>query len=287
MKTLKALAQDAMATIESGFYSDRRLETIFGNMGKPSSPAKRLVDAIREKKGSALICEVKFASPSAGEIRNHGTAYNIAKEMESGGAVGLSVLTEPKNFKGSIPNLIAVRNISSLPIIMKDIIISKEQIIAAKHIGASAVLFIEEIFSDELTKDDLTLDDAVKTAKDLGLDTIIETHTREGLEKISKTSCDIIGINNRDLRTFETKIETTSQLLKGFSLPKTQTGSHDLPLIMSESGYETPEDINNLKMKLRADGSLQPGAYLVGTSIMKSDSIEGKVHGFVEVLNQP
>ena len=94
----------------------------------------------------------------------------------------MSVLTEPKNFGGSMSNLIAVRKQTSLPIIMKDIIVSKEQIACSKAAGASAVLFIEEIFSDGLTKDDsLSLDNAVKFAHELGLDTIIETHTIEGL----------------------------------------------------------------------------------------------------------
>ena len=120
-------------------------------------------------------------------------------------------------------NLIAVRKQTSLPIIMKDIIVSKEQIVAAKQAGASAVLFIEEIFSDGLTKDDLSLDDAVKFTHELGLDTIIETHTIEGLDKISKTNCDIIGINNRNLRTFETDVETTPKLLKDFSAKKLDT----------------------------------------------------------------
>ncbi len=94
----------------------------------------------------------------------------------------------------------------------------------AKHAGVSAVLFIEEIFSDGLTKDHLSLDDAVTFTHELGLDTIIETHTMEGLDNISKTNCDIIGINNRNLRTFETNIETTPKLLKEFSRRRSYRG---------------------------------------------------------------
>lgn len=282
MKTLNELAYDAMDTVESGYYESENIDKLLSKEGITIDAIQSLVDAIREKRGKAVICEVKFSSPSAGEIRNRGTASEIAKAMEAGGAIGLSVLTEPKNFNGSIANLVAARKQTSLPIIMKDIIVSKEQIVAAKHAGVSSVLFIEEIFSDGLTRDGFSMDEAIGFAHELGLDAIIETHTKEGLDRISETNCDILGINNRDLRTFDTKIETTIQLLKGFTL-KTRSRK-GTPLIMSESGFENPEDIKMIKAKLRENGSLQPDAFLIGTSIMRSDSIEAKVRGFVEVL---
>ena len=195
----------------------------------------------------------------------------------------LSVLTEPKNFGGSMSNLISVRKQTSLPIIMKDIVVSKEQIVAAKHAGASAVLFIEEIFSDELTKDHLSLDDAVSFAHELDLDTVVETHTIEGLVKISKTNCDIIGINNRNLRTFETSLETTPKLLKQFSRKRSY---HEDRLLMSESGFESPDDLKKVITRLQLDKSPKPDAFLIGTSIMKSVNIESKVRGFVEALSK-
>ena len=145
---------------------------------------------------------MKFASPSVGTIRSHGLVKEIVREMESGGAIGLSVLTESKNFGGSLSNLQAARKMTDLPIIMKDIIVSCEQIEAAKKIGASAVLFIEEVYSDGLSKDGLSLSNAVGFAQRLGLDTIFETHSVEGLEMISKIYTDVVGINNRDLRSF-------------------------------------------------------------------------------------
>ena len=179
--------------------------------------------------------------------------------------------------------MISIRKQTSLPIIMKDIIVSEEQIVAAKHAGASAVLFIEEIFSDGLTKDHLSLDDAVTFTHELGLDVIIETHTMEGLDKISKTNCDIIGINNRNLRTFETNIETTPKLLKEFSRRRSYRGDR---LLMSESGFNSPEDLQRVRARLQLEKSPQPDAFLIGTSIMQSVDIESKVRGFVEALSK-
>lgn len=276
MKTLEALATDALLTVESGFYDSPETPSSLAATGKS------LVDVVSENRGRALVCEVKFASPSAGDIRGKGLPAEIAKEMEAGGAMALSVLTEPKNFKGSVSNLISVRSVTSLPIIMKDIVVSKEQIIAARRLGASAVLLIEEIFTRKQTKGGLSLNEAVNVARDCGVNSIVETHTKVGLEIVSKVDCDIIGLNNRDLNTFKTNIETTVDLLNGF-VPR-RSGNRPLPLIMSESGYESPEDILKLKERVSLNGSLQPDAFLIGTSIMKSDNIREKVQSFTRVL---
>lgn len=274
LKSLEALANDAIENVESGFY----------RVTKPSKTARKsLRRAISENRGRAIICEVKYASPSSGEIRHKGLPSEIAKEMEAGGATGLSVLTEPKNFRGSISNLASVRAVTSLPIIMKDIIVAKEQIVAAAQLGASAVLFIEEIFTRKQTKG-LTLDEAIMTAEENGLDSIVETHTKKGLEIVANSGCDIIGLNNRDLDTFTTDLGTTAELLKGFSL-KERNNQHDLPIIMSESGFENPEDIIKLRERIRLNSSIQPDAFLIGTSIMKSKNIADKVLSFTKVLN--
>lgn len=278
MKTLEALARDAIQTVESGFYLSRESDRL------PQSPTRALRDVILENRGSALICEVKYASPSSGEIRGNGRPEDVAREMEAGGAVALSVLTEPKNFRGSISNLTSVRAVTSLPIIMKDIIVSEEQILAAKRLGASAVLFIEEIFTRRQTKGGLTLEEALALARQNGLDTIIETHTKKGLETVSNANCDIIGLNNRDLDTFKTDLETTVELLKEFSAKKMKDRNSGLRLIMSESGYDKPEDIKKLKERIRTNSSPQPDAFLIGTSVMKSDNIRDRVRSFREVL---
>ena len=268
MKSLESLAHDALETVESGFY--QITETL---QNTSVQNRKNLRQVILENRGKALICEVKYASPSSGDIRECGTPAAVAKEMEAGGAVALSVLTEPKKFKGSVSNLMSVRAETSIPIIMKDIVVSKEQIVAANRLGASSVLFIEEIFTRKQTKGGLTLDEAVAIARENGLDTIVETHTTKGLEIVSNVDCDIIGLNNRNLDTFKTDIETTFRLLKELSLERMKSRRFGLPLILSESGFESPEDIVKLKEKVSKNGSMEPDAYLIGTSIMKSDNI--------------
>lgn len=266
MKTLEDLARDAVETVASGYYQ-KLPKTRLG-------PGESILKSILSKGGRAIICEIKFASPSAGKIDGrYDQVARIAKEMELGGAAGLSVLTEPKNFNGSIANLATAKASTRLPIIMKDVIVSRDQIVAAVEIGASAVLFIWELFHANYSVD-LTLQDAIRVAKESGLEVIVETHSREGLAEISKLDgCDIIGINNRDLKTFRTSIDTTVDLLG-------ESKFDDSPLIMSESGYETAADISHVISKLKSAGGSVPKAFLVGTSIMKSSDVKAKVSEF-------
>jgi indole-3-glycerol phosphate synthase len=202
--------------------------------------------------------------------------------MESGGASGLSVLTEPKIFIGSLVNLAEDKKSGSLPVIMKDIIVSKKQIDAARKIGADAVLFIEEIFSKNYCSD-LSLDDAVTLAKRMQLEVIVETHEERGLKRVLATDCDIIGINNRDLETFEVNIETTPRLLRNLHPDQIRDGL----LIMSESGFENPSDTRRIRTGASGSGGtiVTPHAFLIGTSIMKSDNVRNKVREFVEAMN--
>jgi indole-3-glycerol phosphate synthase len=282
MKTLREVANDALLAVNSGYYD---LDTLGNYAGKSVlktiTKPKGLVDAIHASIGKAIICEVKFASPSAGTIRNQGGVKDIVKEMEKGGAAGLSVLTESMSFGGSITNLLEARETSSLPIIMKDIIVSKEQIEAAKKFGVSAVLFIEEVFSEGFSKDDLSLEESVSFAKDIGLDTIVETHSVSGLRKILNTDTDVVGINNRDLKTFETRLDTTLSLLKEFKSVHEKNNR----LVMSESGYESADDIRSVIRRLKENRSPQPDAFLIGTSIMRSQNIQEKVAEFVGALD--
>ncbi len=294
MKTLRELAEDAIETVESGYYSSKPSLMVAGgaattnythNQSQPGSGSatrgrRSVVQAIKISSGRAIICEIKFASPSAGRISGrYDQVSQIAKEMEAGGAAGLSVLTEPKNFNGSIANLVTASESTNLPVIMKDIVISKEQIVAARSMKANAILLIQEIFSEGYTKDKLSLYDAVKLAKEQTLEVILETHTKQGLIEASKfVDCDIIGINNRDLKTFNTTINTTLDLLGD----KFAQGGLKDRLVTSESGFENPGDVSNLINVLRARGLPVPKAFLIGTSIMKSEDIRSTVRGFVE-----
>ncbi len=265
---------DAFETVESGYYNIGTTSRQLDNREHRS-----LVKSIENRSGKAIICEIKFASPSAGKIDGrYELVSQIAKDMEAGGAAGLSVLTEPKNFSGSISNLKTARASTNLPVIMKDVIVSKEQIRAAGHLGASAVLFIQEVFSGGYSKHGLTLQDAIGLAKKEKLEVIIETHSMEGLADVAAMNCDIIGINNRDLKTFKTTIATTFDLLSRSS----NNGTLRNRLLMSESGFETPADISDLLRRLEEKGAPIPKAFLIGTSIMKSPDVQGKVREFTK-----
>ncbi len=279
MKTLNELSQDAISSIQSGYYElpDR------STAERLHEGRRSLVQAIRARSGSssrAIICEIKFASPSAGIIksREHADVCEIAREMEAGGATALSVLTDPRNFNGSLANLVEARKSTSLPVVMKDIVVSRDQIDAAGKLGADCILLIEEIFSRGFTKNGLSLSEAVEFAKEKRLEVIVESHTKEGFFRASSEAhCEIFGINNRDLDTFETNMNTTVGLLESHS---TNKGVHPR-IILSESGFEKPPDISDLVNALKVRNLQVPDAFLIGTSIMRSSDIEGKVRQFV------
>jgi indole-3-glycerol phosphate synthase len=285
MKTLGGLVRDAIDTVESGYYrsvlassSDANTDSsmITSNQNDGSAGRRSLVKSIESKAGRAIVCEIKFASPSAGKIDGrYDQVSQIAREMEKGGAAGLSVLTEPKNFSGSLENLKTARSNTSLPVIMKDIVVSKEQIRAASCLGASALLLVYEVFSEGYSSRGLTLCDAVRLARNENLEVIIETHSKDGLAEIAKLDCDIIGINNRDLNTFKTSISTTIDLLCS-----TEGGTLSDRLLISESGFESSKDISYLVEKLKEKGAPVPKAFLIGTSIMKSSDVRSKVSEF-------
>jgi indole-3-glycerol phosphate synthase len=274
LKTLGELTEDANDTVKSGYYD--KFPRVAEKDPSGTLFYRSLVNSIEKKSKTAIICEIKFASPSAGKIDDrHDEVSQIAKEMESGGASGLSVLTEPKNFSGSLVNLQTARASVSLPVIMKDIIVSEEQIKAANRLGANAVLLIWEVFSEGYSK--LTLEGALQLAKRENLEVIVETHSKEGLINASKLNgCDIIGINNRDLKTFKTDIKTTVDLLSSVD-----SNLFKNRLLMSESGFENRSDIRYVLLKLEEAGAPLPRAFLIGTSIMKSKDVKSKVSEFV------
>ncbi|MHB8566405.1 MAG: indole-3-glycerol phosphate synthase TrpC [Nitrososphaerales archaeon] len=265
---LKRLAEDAQMSVDSGYYKVK----------EPLQKAERrnLVDAFR-KHSHSVMCEIKFASPSAGKIsEKHDQVALVAAQMESGGASALSILTEKGSFKGSLENLTLARAATHIPIMMKDIIVSREQILAAPAIGADAVLLILELFEKKLTR--ISLDDALDLAHAEGLSVVVETYSLPGLEKLMDTDCDIVGINNRDLATFKVSVERTVELLKGLGMNRKKNA-----LIMSESGYENSSDIRNVLGALNGS-DLIPDAFLIGTSIMKASNVEQKVREFVQAF---
>jgi indole-3-glycerol phosphate synthase len=249
------LARVAQITIESEYY-----ETV-----KPvDSMHISLKRAILNSKVIPVITEIKSASPSAGVIRKNVDPSEIAKAMQRGGATALSVLTEPKQFNGSIEALAQAREAVKLPIIMKDIILSPIQIQAASKMGANAVLLIKALFDRGYS--DRTLDEMIAGAHVLGLEVLLETHNATEFSSAVKTGADLIGINNRNLGTLKVDLNVTKKILSKNG-PKGK-------LVISESGINTPTDIRFL----RESGAR---AFLIGLAIMSADNVEEKVREFV------
>jgi indole-3-glycerol phosphate synthase len=252
---LDTLTQQAKATIASRYYE--RINTT-----KPVRAS--LKKAILQCKAVPVIAEVKGASPSKGIIRQDFAASEIASAMASGGAAGLSVLTEPKRFNGSLDNLIRVRKTVNLPILMKDFVLSSTQLDAAVRTGANAVLLIQALFDRGYC--DTSLDRMIAEAHAKNLEVLLETHDIREFTRAVTTDADLIGINNRDLGTLKIDLNVTKDILS-------QIQCND-KLIVSESGINSPEDIRFL----RACGAK---AFLIGSAIMQANDVRVKVREFV------
>ena len=250
---LEKLANNSQKAISDGTY-----EISYKN----SKSEKDLIKQIRGNKHASLITEVKFSSPSLGNIREVSDPVMIAKQMVDGGAVGLSVLTQPYLFNGSPDYFTKIRKSVKVPLLMKDIVVDKSQIDAAEKLGADMVLLIQAIFDKKFAKD---IDEFVSYAHKKKLLVLLESHTKKEFSDSAKTKADILGINNRNLDTLEIDLETTKSILKD---------RDEKRIIISESGIESPKDIQFLK-KCGAD------AFLVGSSIMKSKDIKGLVSELV------
>jgi indole-3-glycerol phosphate synthase len=252
---LDVLAQDAKGTVTEGYYETSTQLTV---------PSVSLRKAITENKKNAVITEVKVASPSRGTIKSSFDPAEIAKTMEKGGATGISVLTEPKHFNGSLSYLSQIRKVVKLPILMKDIIINPLQLETAAKIGANTVLLIEALFEREYCEG--SLDEMIKKAHGKNLEVLLETHSEKEFQSAIETDADLIGINNRNLRTLKVDIGITERILK----------SHDShrKIVVSESGIMTPANL----LFLRKCGAQ---AFLIGSAIMMADNIEKTVKEFV------
>ncbi len=207
----------------------------------------------------ALIAEVKKASPSAGVICEDFDPVRIAKEYEAAGASCLSVLTDEKFFQGSLDYLRQIRTAVKLPLLRKDFIIDERQILEAIEWGADAILLIVAIMSDAQLKKFHLL------AKDAGLAALVEVHDENELERALAAGAELIGVNNRDLKTFKVDLATTERLAAKLFL-----ASHS-SLLVAESGIHTRADVERLK-KCGAK------AILVGESLMKGNDIHSKAN---------
>ena len=205
-----------------------------------------------QNKTEAIIAEIKKASPSAGIISDNFDPVLKSKEYESFGASALSILTEEDYFLGNIQYLIDVKATTSLPILRKDFIVDEYQIYESKLIGADCILLIASILNDEELKN------FSEIAERLKLDYIIEVHDEEELQRVKHFSNAIIGVNNRNLKTFDVDINNSVELKKIFE------GEN---IFIAESGIKSKKDIEYLQQH-------NINVFLIGESLMKGDFFE-------------
>ncbi len=217
------------------------------------SAPRGFIDSLRMRVSAgepAVIAEVKKASPSKGVIREHFDPAELAKSYESGGATCLSVLTDIDFFQGADEYLLAARAACQLPAIRKDFTLDSYQIWESRALGADAILLIVACL------DDAQLADLYAEAREAHLDVLVEVHDRVELERALTLDLDLVGINNRDLHTFDTSLQTTLDLLS--EVPAGVT-------VVTESGLHTAAD-----MKLMLNQGVS--TFLIGESFMRQPS---------------
>ncbi len=197
-----------------------------GTFPEPRSLRKALLS-----RSPAIIGEIKKASPSAGILRPDFDAAALGVELEQGGAVALSVLTEVKHFQGGLENLAVLRWHTKVPLLRKDFIVDPYQILEARHAGSDAVLLIAALLDDEC------LGGLIREAAGLGMESLVEVHSSEELDRALKAGAGIVGVNNRDLRTLKVSLEVSMELARG--IPRDT-------IAVSESGIRSADDLRRL-----------------------------------------
>jgi indole-3-glycerol phosphate synthase len=204
------------------------------------------VKTLREWPGRTIIAEVKKASPSKGVIRADFEPLSLAKTYEANGAAAISVLTETRFFQGNLDYLRVIHEQVRRPLLRKDFLFDPYQVYEARAFGASAILLIVAILSDG------QMNELGALARSLGLDCLVEVHDEAELERALACGAELLGVNNRDLRTFHTTIETSERLVR--LIPKHL-------LVVSESGLSRREQLTRLE-------SLGVRAFLIGETFM-------------------
>jgi len=220
--------------------------------------------SVLDKTKHGIIAEIKRKSPSRGIINHNVSIKNISVGYVKAGVSGISVLTDVNYFGGSNSDLTEARELNNIPILRKDFIVSEYQIIEAKSIGADAILLIAAALEVSVLK---KLSDFART---LGLEILLEVHNEEELINMKDVYTDLIGVNNRNLQTFEVSIEVSKRLIS--KIPK------EIPAV-SESGIEDHLIINELK-------GLGYSGFLIGQNFMQTQSPETACLNFIQKLKQ-
>lgn len=227
------------------------IEALRAQAGQASAP-RSFLKSIQSKLAAAqpaVIAEIKKASPSKGVIRQHFLPAEIARSYEQGGAACLSILTDADFFQGHEEYLQQARAACDLPVIRKDFIIDDYQVVEARAIGADCILLIAAALSDE------QMSQLAATATELGMDVLIEVHDEEELQRTLPLNLPLIGINNRNLHTFEVSLKTTLELLE--QIP-------DDRIVVTESGIFSRDDVALMR-------NHQVNTFLVGEAFMRAD----------------
>lgn len=222
-------------------------------IARDNAPARGFVAALTRKAetGFALIAEIKKASPSKGVIRADFDPRSLARNYEKGGAACLSVLTDGPSFQGSPYDLKVARAASSLPVLRKDFVIDAYQIAETRAWGADCILLIMACLEPSLAGE------LEAAAMGFGMDALLETHDEADIDKALRLKSPLIGINNRDLKTFETSLQTTARL--SALVPRSR-------IIVSESGIANHADLQTLS-------GFGTKAFLVGESLMRQKDV--------------
>lgn len=225
----------------------------------PKGPSFK--EAIEGKKHISLIAEIKRASPSRGYLRDPFDEAEFFKIYLNAGVSAISVVTDFKFFVGNDQTLRNLRKISPIPLLRKDFILDEYQILESKFLGADAILLIASLFSAD------TLRSLIQKAQTLSMDALVEVDDEPNLEKALQAGAEIIGINNRDLKDFSVDLKKTLDLL-----PLIPDGK----IIVSESGFQNPEDLIPFKGKL--------DAVLIGSTFIQAENPAEKVQQFLSVM---
>jgi indole-3-glycerol phosphate synthase len=229
---------------------------------KAAPPPRNFCAALKAAgaaKRPALIGEIKKGSPSRGTIREDFDPEALARAYERGGATCLSVLTDGPSFQGSSDHLISARAAVLLPVLRKDFMLDPYQVVQSRAMGADCILVILAMV------DDRSATSLITAARDWGMDAIVEVHDEAETRRAVELNVEIIGINNRDLKTFVTTLDTTVRL-KALIPPG--------PIVISESGLSTPFDLQRM-------ASVGIGAYLIGEALMRHQDVEAATRAII------